>query len=44
MRRAIVTDAGVLTLHFIGDPRVEEYFDKLDEGKIQGYISNVNLA
>jgi len=44
MREALVVDAGVLTLHFIGDARVEEYFKGVDQGRFQGYISGVNLA
>jgi len=44
MKRAIVVDAGVLTLHFIDNPRVEEYFSGVDDERISGYISSVNLA
>lgn len=44
MKSAVVFDAGVLALHFIGDPRVEEYFREVDEERIQGRISSVNLA
>jgi len=44
MRKAIVIDAGVLTLHFIDDPRVEEYFNSIDNERVSGYISSVNLA
>jgi len=44
MRKAVVFDAGVLTLHFVDDPRVEEYFRGVDEDRFSGYISSVNLA
>jgi len=44
MKRTVVVDAGVLTLHFIADPRVEKYSDDVDDGRISGYISSVNLA
>jgi len=44
MKKAVVVDAGVLTLHFIDDQRVEEYFSDVDDERISGYISNVNLA
>jgi len=44
MREAVVVDAGVLTLHFIDDPRVEEYFSGIDDERVSGYISSVNVA
>ena len=44
MKKAVVVDAGVLTLHFIDDQRVEEYFSDVDDERTSGYISNVNLA
>ena len=44
MRKAVVVDAGVLTLHFIDDSRVEEYFSGIDDERVSGYISNVNVA
>jgi len=44
MKRAVVIDAGVLTLHFIDDPRVEEYFSGVDDERISGHISSVNVA
>jgi len=44
MKKAVVVDAGVLTLHLIDDPRVEEYFSGIDDERISGYISGVNLA
>jgi predicted nucleic acid-binding protein len=40
----LVLDAGVLTLHFAGDPRVKEYFDDVSEGRVVGLVSEVNLA
>jgi len=44
MTKAVVVDAGVLTLHFINDLRVEQYFCSLDDGRIAGYVTGVNLA
>jgi len=44
MRKSIVVDAGALALHFIDDPRVEEYFSAIDDGQVSGYITDVNLA
>jgi predicted nucleic acid-binding protein len=44
MRKAVVIDAGVLTLHFMGDPRVEEYFSGIDDERVSGYMSSVNVA
>ena len=44
MKNAVVLDAGVLTLHFIDDPRVEEYFNDIEDERIKGHISSVNLA
>ena len=44
MTKAVVVDAGLLTLHFIDDLRVEEYFYSLDDGRITGYVTGVNLA
>jgi predicted nucleic acid-binding protein len=43
MKRYVV-DAGVLSLHFIGDERVKPYFDEVAQGKAQAFISDVNLA
>jgi len=39
-----VVDAGVLALHFIDDPRVEDYFSSIDDERFSGYISSVNVA
>ncbi len=44
MKKAVVIDAGVLTLHFIGDPRVDEYFNAIDDERTSGYISGINLS
>ena len=44
MKPTIVIDAGVLALHFAQDPRVSEYFSKIDEEKARGLVTNVNLA
>ncbi len=44
MKPAVVIDAGVLILHFMQDSRVREYFSKIDEEKIRGLVSLVNLA
>ena len=40
----LIIDAGVLSLHFRDDPRVEGQFDEIDEGKSTGYIAGINLA
>lgn len=37
-------DAGILSLHFAGDSRVKEYFDKVAEQREQGLITDINLA
>jgi predicted nucleic acid-binding protein len=39
-----IVDAGVLSLHFRDDPRVEKQFDEIDEEKSIGYITGINLA
>ncbi len=44
MKPSIVLDAGVLTLHFAGDPRVKEYFNEISEERAIGLVSDVNLA
>jgi len=44
MKKAVVVDASVLALHFIDDPRVEEYFSGIDDERFPGYISSVNVA
>lgn len=43
MKRYVI-DAGVLSLHFIGDGRVKPYLDEIAQGKAQAYISDVNLV
>jgi len=42
--KKVVVDAGVLTLHFIDDPRVDEYFSGIDDDRVSGYISSVNMC
>lgn len=42
--KAYVVDAGVLTLHFIDDSRVEPYFSDVDNERTSRYISSVNVA
>lgn len=44
MKKAIVLDAGALTLHFIDDPRVEGYINDVEDGRTTGYISAFNLT
>lgn len=44
MKPSLVLDVGVLTLHFAGDSRVKEYFDKISEERAIGLVSEVNLA
>jgi len=39
-----VLDAGVLTLHFAGDPRIIEYVTRIEEEKATGLLAEVNLA
>jgi predicted nucleic acid-binding protein len=40
----LVLDSGVLTLHFAGDPRLRQYFDRISEEDATGLVSEVNLA
>jgi predicted nucleic acid-binding protein len=42
--RSLVLDAGVLSLHFVDDPRVTEHFDEIDDSRCSGYITGVNVA
>lgn len=42
--KTYVIDAGVLSLYFAGDKRVEKYFYEIDEGKAKGLLCDVNLA
>jgi predicted nucleic acid-binding protein len=44
VKPSLVLDAGVLSLHFAGDPRVKEYFDSVGEERTVGFVSEVNLA
>jgi len=39
-----VFDAGVLSLHFISDPRVKKFFDDVEDGAARGSIAAVNLS
>ncbi|MEM3677211.1 MAG: type II toxin-antitoxin system VapC family toxin [Candidatus Bathyarchaeia archaeon] len=43
MKRYVI-DAGILSLHFIGDERVKPYFEEVARGDAQASISDVNLA
>jgi predicted nucleic acid-binding protein len=44
LKRTLILDAGVLTLHFAGDSRVKEYFDEINDEKAIGLVAGVNLA
>lgn len=44
MKKILVFDAGVLTLHFAGDARVSEYFNGIDEEDADGFVADVNLS
>lgn len=44
MRESVVVDAGVLSLHFVEDSRVRKYFNRIDEGKVRGLVSEINLS
>ncbi len=37
-------DAGVLSLHFLSDPKVRRYFDEIDDQEKLGFMSAVNLS
>lgn len=37
-------DAGIVSLHFISDPRIKAFFDDIDNGTRRGLISSVNLS
>lgn len=37
-------DAGSLTLHFAGDPRIVEYVNKIEDEKATGLLAEVNLT
>lgn len=41
---SIVLDAGILSLHFVSDPRIKAYFDDIESGKRRGFVSSVNLS
>jgi len=44
MRESVVVDAGILSLHFAADPRVKDYFNRIDEARTRGLVAEVNLA
>jgi predicted nucleic acid-binding protein len=44
MKTTLVMDAGVLTLHFAGDPRVGRHFKAVDEKLATGLVAEANLA
>ena len=44
MKPALVLDAGVLTLHFLDEPAIRNYFDMIDRDQALGFVSEVNLA
>lgn len=43
MKRYVI-DAGVLSLHLIGDERVKPYLEEVAQGNAQASISDINLA
>ena len=44
MNTKYIIDAGALALYFAGDKRVKEYFNEIFEGKVEGYVLEINLA
>jgi len=40
----MVIDAGVLALHFGQDSRLREPFNRIDEGKVRGLVTEVTLS
>jgi predicted nucleic acid-binding protein len=44
MTQAIVVDAGVLALHFAKDSRVRDHFNRIDESRVRGLVTEVNLS
>lgn len=44
MRPELVLDAGVVSLFFAGDSRVEQYFSRIDQESAGGLIAEVNLS
>jgi len=44
MRQVLVVDAGVLALHFAQDRRLAEHFNRIDDGRAQGLVTEVNLS
>ena len=43
-RKNTVIDTGGLTLFFTGDPRVRTYFDDIEKGRTNGYVTSVTLS
>lgn len=43
MKRFII-DTGALSLFFLGDKRVSPYFQQLQDGLAEGFMTSVNLA
>lgn len=39
-----VIDAGVVSLYFSGNPQVKKYFDDIFQGKVTGYVCELNIA
>jgi uncharacterized protein len=44
VKPSLVFDSGVLTLHFAGDHRVKEYFDRVSEDQAVGLVADANFA
>ncbi|TMI20001.1 type II toxin-antitoxin system VapC family toxin [Candidatus Bathyarchaeota archaeon] len=44
MKENLVFDAGLLSLHFVSDPRVKRYFDEIENNVKQGSIAAINLS
>ena len=44
MKPAVVLDAGILALHFAGDPRILEHFKRMDDDEEEGLVAEINLA
>lgn len=44
MKQILVFDAGALALHFVGDTRIKQFFEKIDREEAEGYVADVNLS
>jgi predicted nucleic acid-binding protein len=44
MKSVFVLDAGAITLHFAGEPRLREYLQKVDRNEADGLMTEVNLS